>query len=307
MANEFYGRPGSGTTYSTDPAFGVLAKIYSPNYIKALYARPKAFMKLRNFSAEVKSMGSSVMIPVFPRLTAQNVSLSDGSLTGEDTDITQQEMVINYSKGVDYKVPMNVMLQTQLPDLAAALADNSARAIVDSIDHAIVSDIIPTILTAESAVAAANYAGTLGSDMTEDIVYAALGKLVDNYVDLSNTDDFVWILPSSQYGPIHKLKGYTSYRILPGDTTEGGQDVKPQQLTLMGIDVHFRNDSEMSVTGGKLGGLFYRDAVAVAIQREPSLFPPVRVPNTILWDYLTWALFGLKLIKPQYAVQIQTK
>jgi len=303
MANEFYGRPGSGTTYSSDAAYGVLAKIYSANYVNALYDRPRAFMKLRNFTAEVKSAGSSVMIPVFPRLTAQAVSLTDGSITSENTAIEQAELVINKSYGVDYRVPMNVLAQTQLPDLAGALAANSAAAIVDQIDKTIVTDIIPDITT----VATSNHVGTLGTDMDETQVLDALGVLVKNHVNMENTSDFVWILPASQFGVIHKLKGYTNYRILPGNGTEGGQDVQAKVLTLAGIDVHFRNDTAMSVTGGKLGGLFYRDSVAVAIQREPTLLPVTRVPSTILMDFFSWCLYGVKLMKPTVACQIRTK
>lgn len=303
MSNEFYARPGSGTTYSSDPGYGVLAKVYSANYIKALYDKPRAFMKLINFTADVQAKGSSVFIPVFPRLSAQSISLTDGTLTGEATAIDQQEMVINYARGVDYKVPMNVVMQSQIPDLMGALAANAAAAIVDDIDKSIVTDIIPDITT----VATTNYAGTLGSDMSEDIALEALKVLVTNHVDLSDPTKFVWILPASQFGVIHKLKSYTSYRIMPGNRTEGGQDVAAMVDTLYGIEVHWRSDTAMSVTGGKLGGLFYRDSCAVALQREPALLPPVRVPGSITMDYLTWALYGLKLIKPTVAVQIRTK
>ena len=51
-----------------------------------------------------------------------------------------------------------------------------------------------------------------------------------------------------------------------------------------------------SVTGGKIGGLFYKDSVGVAIQRMPHMRPIVYVPDTINVQLVCHTLFGVALV-----------
>ena len=287
----------SNPATSSEPGHGVAARAFSAQYLKALYAKPGAWKHLRNFTADCTAFGESVGLPSFPRLTAVDVTSSTGAVAYENTSITAQTVVINKMKAVAYSVPEYILLQSKI-DIKSAFADEAARAVNDAID-AEVSGLIGALST--------NSAGSANADLSEAYVYAALGKLSENYVDMSNPDDLVWVLPSSQFAAIHALKGYTNYRLMPGNNTEGSNDVKANILTLMGIDVHFRNDASLTVTSGKIGGLFYRDSVGVAIQRMPSMRQPMPIPGTINTELLTHALFGITTIKQALAVQILCK
>lgn len=292
--NELYHVPGA----TNDPAYGVAAKAFSVNYLKALYDKMGAWKHVRNFGADVAAFGESVTIPSFPRLTAVDASLTDGTYTAEDTSITPQTILINKVKAVGYKIPEPVFFQSKL-DVRSAFAEEAGRAVSNAIEVEMVK-LIPSIT---------NTAGTLGSDLDEGKVLAAIGKLVENHADVSNPEDMVFVLPASQFAAVHALKGYaTSFRILAGSSdAEGSKDVRAALDTLYGIPVFFRSDSEMTVSGGKIGGLFYKDSVGIAIQRMPALRQPMPIAGTLNLEMLTWALFGISLIKAAVAVKILTK
>lgn len=294
MANELYHIPGA----TNDPAYGVSAKAFSVNYLKALYDKMGAWKHVRNFDADVSAFGESVTIPSFPRLTAVDASLTDGTYTKEDTAITPQTILINKAKAVGYQIPEPVFFQAKL-DVRAAFAEEAGRAVSNSIEVEMVKLIASLSKTA----------GSLGTDLTEPLVLAAIQSLVENHVDVSNPEDMCFILPSSQFAAVHALKGYAnSYRIVAGSSdAEGTRDVRASLDTLYGIPVFFRSDTQMTVSGGKIGGLFYKDSVGIAIQRMPALRQPMPVPGTINLEMLTWALFGIAILKNEVAVRILTK
>ena len=283
---------------SATPGYGLASRAYSVNYLKALYDREGAWKHLWNGSGDVANFGESIILPSFPRLSAVDVTVSTGAVAYDNSSITPQTVAINKFKAVAYSVPEYIFRQSKL-SVETAFAAEAGRAVSDVTDHELVK-LISSLTT--------NSAGSLGADMTEAYMWAALGKLVDNHVDLSNPNDFVWVLPSSQFAAIHTLKGYASFRIGQGSVnSDGKSDVQANILTLAGIDVHFRADSEMTVTGGKIGGLFYRDSVGVAFQRNPSMRQPWPVPGSINTELLTYSMFGISIIKDACAVKILTK
>jgi len=284
---------------ASDPMFGLSAKQYSLQYLKALYAKQGAWKHLRNFDADVANFGESVSFPSFPRLTAVNVTASTGGFTNNDDSVTQQTVTINKSKVVSFQIPEQNIIQAKI-DVKAAFAEAAANAVTNSIDEEVVG-LIASIAT--------NSAGSLGADLSETYCLAAMGKLVENYVPMSNPEDLCWILPASQFGPVHALKGYAnSYRIVAGSSdAEGSRDVQANVDSLYGIPVYFRNDSAMTISGGKQGGLFFRDSVGVAIQRMPHMRPIVYVPDTINIQMATHALFGVSLVKEYVACVLNTK
>ena len=294
MANEFFNTPGA----TDGPAQGVVAKAFSINYIKSLYDKPGAWKHLRNFDADVAAYGESVTIPSFPRLTAVAASMTDGTFAADATSVTAQTILINKARVVSHKVLDSVVRAAKI-DLVAAFADESGRSVNDDIDKNLVA-LIPSI----SATA-----GSLGSDLDETACLLALQSLVTNHVDLSNPEDFVWVLPASQFAAVHALKGYAqSYRIVAGSSNaEGTNDVRAALDTLYGIPVHFRSDTAMSVSTGRIGGLFYRDSVGIAVQRMPTMRQPIFIPGTINVEYSCYALYGIAIIKNEVAVKILCK
>ena len=293
MANEMYHVPGA----SGDPAAGVAAKAFSINYIKALYDKPGAWKRLRNFDADVSAYGESVTVPSFPRLVAQTASTTTGAFNYDATAIAPETILINKSNVVPFSVPDIVLHQAKM-DVKAAFAEAAGMAVSDSMDHELVK-LNPSFTT--------NTAGALGSNLTDAYLCDAIGKLVANHVDTSNPMDFVWVLPASQYSATRQLKSYETFRMTPSmNNAEGGSDITPALDTLHGIPVHFRSDAEMSVSTGRIGGLFYRDSIGIAIQRMPSMLPIQRVPGTINWELVCYALFGIAILKEPVGVKILT-
>lgn len=294
MSNELYvNNPGT----NAEPAFGLISKAYSLQYLKGLYARPGAWKHVLNMTTDA-TFGETVSLAQFPNLTAVDVTSSTGSFAYNSTSILQRTVSMNKLKAVPHSVPEYVIVQSKY-DVKALLAENAAKAVNDSIDHEMMK-LISSLST--------NSAGTANYDLTETNILVALQKLADNKVPLDNPNDLVWILPSSQFAAVHALKNYTNYRIWSGaPDAEGGNDVKANVLTLMGIDVHFRVDSEMTVTSGKIGGLFHRDSVGIAIQRAPSMRQPMPIPGTINTEILTYAIYGINLLDEARAVKILCK
>ncbi len=274
---------------AADPAFGLTAKAYSIQYLEALYARPGAWKHMRNFTADCSAFGETVGIPSFPRLTATDVTPETGSFAYDSTSVLPQTVTIDKLKAVAYSVPETVILQSKL-DVKAAFAKEAAKAVTDAIDAS---------MSALVASATTNTVGTYSADLTEAYCLGALGKLVGNFANLSNPDDLCWILPTSQFGITHAFKAYASnFRIMAGNTdTEGGNDVRAMMDTLYGINVYWRNDTAMIVTATHHGGLFYRDSVGVAIQRNISMRQPMPIPGTINTELLTYCMYGVNTIK----------
>lgn len=283
---------------SADAGYGLVSKAFSINYLKGLYDREGAWKHMWNGTGDVANFGESVTLPSMPRLTAVDVTPSTGAFAYDNTSVLAQTVQINKFKAVPYSIPEYLIKQSKI-DLATALPAEAARAVSDTVDHEMVK-LISALST--------NSAGSANADLTEPYIWQALQALVVNHVDLSNMNDFVWILPATQFAAVHTLKGYTNFRLGQGSVnTDGSSDVKAQVMTLAGIDVHFRSDSEMSVTSGKIGGLFYRDSVGVAFQRTPSMRQPMPIPGTINTEFLTYAMYGISTIKESVAVKILCK
>lgn len=282
---------------SSEPGFGLSAKAYSLQYLRGLYARPGAWKHVLNTTADA-GFGESVSLAELPSITAVDVTQSTGAFTYDNTSILQRSIVMDKIKAVPHSVPEYMLLQSKY-DVKGLLAENAAKSVNDSIDFEM-TKLIASIST--------NSAGSANADLTEAYMFQAMQKLAENKVPLDNPSDLVWVLPATQFAAVHGLKGYTSYRIWSGATdAEGGNDIKANVLTLAGIDVHFRTDSAMTVSSGKIGGLFHRDSVGVAIQRAPSMRQPMPIPGTINTELLTYAIFGITLLAEKRASKILCK
>lgn len=286
----------AGATGDTGAAVSV--KQYSANYLRGLYDRPGAHQHLNSFIDDLK-FGESVTMPIVDRQTAAEIG-ANGTLQADGTVGTPGTILVDHRPGVRHLVRADTLRYQSKVDVPSLIAQAQIDSLNDAIGVALCS-LIPS---------ASNYVGTVGSDLTEDTINAAVQKLLDNHVSLDNPNDFVWVLPSSQYAVVRKLTGsYASnYRIVRGMGSDGQMaDIQMRVDTLLGVEVFWKNNTTMTVSGGKIGGLFYKDSVGVAIQRTPTLEPAVRVPGSINWEYLGWTLFGMNMLKPLLACELRTK
>lgn len=282
---------------SSEAAHGVSAKAYSLQYLRGLYARPGAWKHMLNTTSDA-GFGEAVYLAQMPSLTAVDVTVATGAFDYDATSVLQRTITIDKIKAIGHSVPEYVITQSKY-DVKSLLAENAAKSVNDSIDLEM-AKLCASIST--------NSAGSVGTDLTETYVFTALQKLADYKVPMDNPADLVWILPSSQFAAVHLLKGYTSYRIWSGESdAEGSKDVRANILTLCGIDVHFRNDTALTVTGGHIGGLFHRDSVGVAIQRAPAMRQPMPIPGTINTELLCFAMFGINLLDEKRACLVNAK
>ena len=294
MAGVFYNSIPAQST--NNPAYGVSAKAYSLKYLKGLYARPGAWKHMTNVTTDA-GFGETVSLGEFQAVTPVDVTVSTGAFNYDNTSVLMRTVTMDQIKAVPHSVPEHTMIQAKI-DVKAALAENAGMALNDSVD-AEMAELIASIST--------NSAGSANADLSETYVFAALQKLVENNVSLANPMDLAWILPGTQFGAVHLLKGYTSYRTYAGATdTEGSNDVKADVLTLCGIDVYFRNDSALSVSSGKIGGLFHKDSVGVAIQKAPT-FRIGPIAGTINTEMLAYSIFGVGLICEKRSVKVLCK
>jgi hypothetical protein len=75
---------------------------------------------------------------------------------------------------------------------------------------------------------------------------------------------------------------------------------------LYGIDVVFRNDAAMSLTGGKYGALLHKDSVGVAISKNIAMRDPQWIPGTTNMEMVTSVLFGIDILDKKRCVRIST-
>ena len=301
MSGVMYDSLADAISSSGDPGYGLSTQAYSIAYLKALYDREGAWKHINNFTADVTAFGQAVNVPTFQRLTAVDVLSSTGVFTYDNTSVLQGQILINKEKAVAVSLPETFILQAKV-DLKMAFASEAGRAVADCFDHEF-AKLIASLTT--------NSVSSAGTDLTEAILWNAIGTLVKNHVDVSNTNDLVWILPAAtQYGVVHAaLKNYTSsYKLqAPNTNADGSADIQPQLETVMGIPCFFRSDSELELSAAShYGGLFYRDAVGIAIQRMPAMrITPI--PGTINQELLNWSLFGIATLKQSVACLLKTK
>lgn len=278
---------------AADPAHGVSAKAYSLKYLEALYAKPGAWKHMMNVTTDA-GFGETVSLGELPAVTPVDVTVSTGAFSYDNTSILQRVVTMNKIKAVAHSIPEHTMVQSRY-DIKSLLSMNSGSALNDSVDGEF-SALIASIST--------NSAGSANADLTEAYVFDALQALVQQNVSLANPMDLAWILPGSQFGAVHGLKGYTAYRIFNnGVSAEGSADVRADVLTLCGIDVYFRNDSSLTVTSGKIGGLFHKDSVGVAIQKAPT-FRISPINGTVNTEVLAYSIFGINLLQEKRAVKV---
>lgn len=293
MANEYYN---ANPAVSGNPAFGLASRQYSAEYLEGLYAPKSAWKKLLNKS-EMADKGESVSVTVMPALSAVDVNQSTGTFAYVNTSITKSDIVISHEKATAVKLTRPV-IKSSVIDVMALFAKELGKSISDSIDNELCK-LFASMTT--------NSVGSVGAAFSETYALAALGKMVENNISLSDPSQFVWVLPSSQYAAVKGLKDYGNYTINAGSTgTEGSADVVARIDTLYGIDVVFRTDSAMDVTGGKLGALLHRDSVGVAISKTPGLEEPVRIPGGTAMEVVATALFGIDILDLKRCVLIQT-
>lgn len=293
MANEYYN---ANPSTDADPAHGLATRAYSADYLEGLYAGKSAWKKLKNETANA-SLGESVTLGVFPALTAVDVNQSTGSFSYINTSVTAATIVIDHEKAVPVSLREPLIKQAKV-DIKSAFAREAGKACADAIDAELV-ELFAAMTT--------NTAGSLGADLTDAYVLNALQDLVTKNVSLVDPSMFVWVLPGTQYGAVKGLKDYGNYSINAGSSmSEGMADLRAHIDTLYGIDVVFRNDSAMSITGGKYGALLHRDSVGVAISKNISMREPQWIPGTTNLEMVTSVLFGIDTLDKNRCVRIST-
>ena len=294
MANEMYNL---NPSTAADPAFGFATRAYSASYLGGLYAKKQAWKKLRNETSEA-GFGESVTLGVMPRFEAKDVNISTGAFNYDATSVTAAVVRMDKNKAVGFSIPEATLTQSKV-DMKSAFAEAAGIALADSIDGE---------LCELFASMTENSAGSLGADLTDAYVLAALQKLVEAYVPIDNVNDLVMVLPGSQFAAIKALKGYTRYSINAGSSNaEGGADIVPSIDTLYGIEVVFRSDSALTVTGGKYGALMHRDAVGVAVSKQFSMRPPQYLQGSTNVEMVASGIFGINLLDATRCVLIKTK
>ena len=289
-----YHAPGA----SGDTGAAVSVKQYSANYLRGLYDKFGVHTHLNSFIDDLK-YGESVTMPIIDRQTPGSIG-NDGLAAAGGTIGAPGTILVDQRPYVRHLVRADTLRYQGKVDVPAVIAQAQIDSLNDGIGRYLCSLI----------TSASNNVGTVGTDLTEATIDGAVQKLLDNHVSLENPNDFVWVLPTSQYAVVRKLTGSyaTNYRIVRGMGSDGQMaDIQMRVDTLMGVEIYWKNNTELTVSGGHLGGLFYKDSVGVAIQRTPTLEPAVRVPGSINWEYLGWTLFGMSMLKPLLACELRTK
>lgn len=281
---------------SATNAFGLSARAYTADYLGGLYAEKQAWKKLLNKTSDA-GFGESVNMSIVPAMAAVDVTNSTGAYSYISTSITQGQIVMDKQKAVPFKVTAPVIAQSKV-DVMGLFAEQGGKALADSVDGEL-CELLASLTE--------NSAGSLGAALTDAYVLAAMTELVKDNVNFTNVNDFVWLLPASQFGAILGLKSYANYSINAGNSlTDGQADVRAVVNTLHGIDVVFRADSAMAVTGGQYGALMHKESIGVAFSKQFMMEPPVRIQGTTAYELLVHGIFGISVLDATRACLIKT-
>jgi len=293
MANEYYNM---NPSTDADPLHGFATRGYSVDYLKGLYHEKHAWKKLRNQTSDA-GFGESVTLGVMPTLVAADVNISTGAVSALDTSVTASTIIMSHEKAVLVRLRQPQIEQSKV-DIKAAFAEAAGRACAESIDFE---------LAKLFASLTENSAGSLGADLTEAYLLAAMQELIKDNLSFTNPNDFVWVLPGTQFAAVKGLKDYGNYSINAGSSnSEGIADVVARVDTLFGIDVVWGNHSGMSVTTGKYGALLHKDSIGVAISKQISPLEPIRVSGTTNYEMGSSVIFGVDILDKTRACLLKT-
>lgn len=270
----------------------VIPELWSSDLLKGTYQAAQIINRVQRVDGEVKKYGDILHLPFLPTFTPVNVTATSGAFTPEDLTLTKADLTIDKWKAVGFELVKKAGKQAMI-DAVAELKSQSAPALVD---------VMETDILALQSDVTTNTVGGSNDVLNEDIVLAAIQKLMDLKFGalLRQPDMASQVYHTSCWSQAKKIDAWNHAQIT-GHALGGSQ--KMDVDALYGIPIFF--NANVANSSGRKNLMFIKHAFAVGVQNN---FEFQEVPNTNLAKtYATDVLYGVITRKEDRAVNITTK
>lgn len=291
MSNEIYHRVGQ----TADPASNVVPKLFSKMLLTNMYNDMGIWKHLLSFTADVKAGGESIRVPELPHTAATTVNFQTGAYTDQVITPSAETIEINKWVVAPHSIVDSVVWQNNV-SLESALAVDGAKAVREHIDEQVCAIAGDATIT--------NEIGSVSAALDEKSATKAFEKLmVARLRPDMNPNEFVFVLPS---GCLHQMKGNAYFAAAQYlGTGLGGNAASINVPRLHGIPTYFVYSSNLVDSGdSQFGMLCHRTAIGIAIQSEPRYQKLGYKDGTLAMQYATDMLYGIKLLRPEYACRL---
>jgi len=273
---------------TVNTAANFIPEIWSLEIIEAAHAA-LVFGNLywKDFEAEVKAKGDIVHIPNLSAMT-----------TGSKTAGNAITFSVNTENKTDLSVDKHDYVAFMVDDIAEVQANTNQRQMYTKRAGYDLGALVDTYLAA--FVDDFDYnVGTLATDVTDDNLLRAAQYLNDANAPMN---DRSLVISPATLNSIMKIDKYVrlDYHNIKGETAvESGMLNQP----LAGAKVYVTTQVEGDNTNGHHNGMFHKQAVAFAMQRQPMVHTEYSV-DYLAWKVATDCIYGAIETRGTFGVDI---
>lgn len=274
---------------------GSVPKLLRVKALKARYAASQVWKNVMNgvegdafIKGNISKFGDTVTFQVFPKLTVNDISTTDGSYTDQEITPTNVSITINKWKSVAATIVDIVEAQSVL-DWESEFAEAFGKAISEQQDI----DVLALVQTLTTSALGDN------ASFSDAKVLLAQRTLDDLKIP---KEDRQWVMAPVAQADLLNLDKFT----LANATGFGkGVQVDTGRVSaLYGTPVTVTPLVTTSTAGIRDNVLFYKEAFGVVMQREFKMEKFSRVQ--FAQPYAASALYGVKVLRDDHAVWMKS-
>ncbi len=267
--------------------------VYSSKVINHVRANLVAVATANTFWKDQLAKGNILYIPVMTTLAAMDVDPHTSYLATADAKgfgTTNEELAISYWKGNPVMIDDSTKAQSSVPDLLELAASNAAYGLMKAIDT--------TVNTLYSSLTS-TWAGTDGQTFGDDLLIALMEGLDEADIPRESRS---LIGDPSMIADIYKVDKFMSRDY---NQTTFTTDAFRGRINAYDLPV-FCTNNLVATTTGNYGALMHKEAIGVAIQREPKV-EAFRVPQQYSDCINISAFYGADVIRSSFGAYFYTR
>ena len=270
-----------------------VTQVYSTKVINHVRANLIAVETANIIWADQLYKGNKLYIPVMTTLAAMDVDPKTSFLDTAEAKAfgtTAEELTIAYWKGNPVMIDDSTKLQSQITNLLEIAADNAKYGLLKAIDT--------TVNTLYSSLTT-TWQGTDGQAFTDDILIA----LMEGLDEANVPREFRSLVGDpSMVADIYKIDKFMSYDY---NQTVFATDAFRGKINMYNLPV-FATNNLVAATTGNRGALLQKEAIGVAIQREPKV-EAFRVPEQYSDCINISCFYGADVIRATFGACFYTR
>lgn len=275
--------------FTTTTSAVFVPEVWSSELIRARESRLVAAKLVKRFDAEVENYGDVIHVPEVSNLSAQSVT-EGSAVTWTNVSESEKTITINKEFAVPFKITYRLKDQAKYR-VASEYIQKAGYALAKQMD----SDILALYSSA------ANYVGDGSTNITKTNILAAQ-RILDS-ADVP-TEDRHLIVEAYGRQDLYGIDDFVRYdatgKVSPA--VNNGEGIG----SIYNFTVHFSNNVPVETASPNVihGLAFHRDAIGLAVQREPK-FEKDKDLDYVATKFLVTCLYGVGVLRSDHMVDFR--